>query len=192
MTPQNNNIDKRCAAMQAQLTDYMDNRLSARDMWAVEKHLAECDDCSRLTHEITATVQLMQSLERRDTGDDFMAKLHARLDTVEPERARGRSVSVAIRDWLEGIKNSLHGYRAPALGLSVGMVALLALFLFPVTQQEPSNIPPQPPAPIVAPETVGRNVALSASNPFDDPAAANLQTLIADPNNAVENDSVQD
>jgi hypothetical protein len=171
------------------MTDYMDNRLSARQMWMVEKHLAQCAECARLTQEITATVQLMQSMERLDTGDAFMAKLHARLDAVEPERARRQSPLTSVRDWLEGAFETLRVRRAPALGLGVGMAALFALFLIPRTPINNPETPSNPPTAIVNTEPLRRNVALSASNPFEDPAAANLQTLASD---SPDSDNIQD
>src|SRR5437016_11161807 len=91
-----------CGQVQALLSDYVDNTLSARQAWNVEKHLADCPACTALSQELRATVRLLQATPHLDTADDFMAKLHARLDTVEPATFRKPSPLETVRDWLSG------------------------------------------------------------------------------------------
>lgn len=169
-----------CREIQEHLAEYVDNTLSARQVWEVEKHLTDCTHCTTLAHELQATVALLKTVERRDTGDDFMAKLHARLDELEPEVTRQRAPLSGIRDWVTGMRESLRVHRLPALGLGVASTALIAILTFPRAPQETPMVPPVAPAPVViASETLHRNVALTASNPFDDPAAANLAAHVA-------------
>lgn len=177
MRPENDTTTKECSAVHELFTDYLDNTLSARQVWQVEKHLAACAACAELAREMRAAVQLMRMTPRFDTGDDFMAKLHARLDTLEPEAMRP-SATERVRDWVAGIGEALRIRRTPALGLGFSVVALAGLLVVfprntvapPVTSPNSGSVRPQPP---VFPEA-DRSVALSASNPLEDPAAANL------------------
>ncbi len=180
-----------CGRMQILLSDYIDNTLSGRQVWEVERHLAECRVCADQAHEMQATVQLLQAAPRYDTGDDFMAKLHARLDTVEPEQAR--SPLAGLRDWLGSLPSALNSRRAPALALGMAMAVLALLTFLPrPTPTNPVLPGPGTPPPALSVVTLQRNVALAALNPLDDPAAANLEAHTAmteasaapDPDNA--------
>ncbi len=73
-----------CSAVRNLLSDYHDNLLSVRKVWVVEKHLARCKECQQVRHEMTETIHLVRSAPKHDTRSDFMAKLHSRLDTIEP------------------------------------------------------------------------------------------------------------
>lgn len=179
------NDNRECAQMQPLLSDYLDNTLSARQVWNVEKHLAACAECAALCREIRATVRLLQAAPRFDTGGDFMAKLHARLDSVEPERPLSRSRLTALRDGWAGLVATLRQRPVPALSLGFAVTALLALLLMPHGGSvKPSDLPAPPPplastpAPLAA-QSLRRNVALAAANPLDDPAAANLEAHAA-------------
>src|SRR5579871_6843075 len=122
MKSSNQTNDKVCQETQSLLSDYIDNTLSARQVWAVEKHLTLCADCAAVMHQMQTTVELLRSADRFDTGDDFMARLHARLDGLEPEPMRKPSPIMALRDWLAGARAGLQARRIPAL--SLGMASL--------------------------------------------------------------------
>ncbi|HZO91848.1 MAG TPA: zf-HC2 domain-containing protein [Chthonomonadaceae bacterium] len=171
--------NKDCEQTQALLTDYLGNTLSARQAWQVEKHLAACAECARISREMQATVHLLRTAPRYDTSADFMAKLHARLDAVEPEAPRARPLLTAAQDGLMRVLEALRRRPAPALGMGMAVTALIALLLVsrPASDNNPGTAPP-PPAPIVE-QPLRRNVALAASNPLDDPAAANLEAQTA-------------
>ena len=178
----NHNQNSECHEVQTLLSEYVENTLSARDTWSVEKHLTECGDCAAQTRELQATVTLLRNSVCLDTADDFMAKLHARLDGLEPEAARPRAPLAALRDWLAGATQTLRAARVPALSLGVATTALIAVLLVPRTQsiqeggtRSSSGLDTKGTvsAPIAS-QTLRRNVALAASNPFDDPVAANL------------------
>ncbi len=161
-----------CLTVQARLSDYIDSNLSARQVLDVEGHLTGCAHCATLARQMQSTVDLLHSAQQRDTSDDFMAKFHARLDGVEPTRSRG--VLQAMRDWLNTLREPMMIGRIPALGLSMGVVALLIFFAAPT---QPGH--PQVAAPSQFAAPLSYNVALTASNPFDDPAAANLEAASA-------------
>jgi anti-sigma factor RsiW len=174
----NHNQNLECREMQPLLSEYVENTLSARDTWRVEKHLTECSACAAQTRELQATVALLRNSARFDTSADFMANLHARLDGLEPESARPRALWATLRDWLAGATQTLRTARVPALSLGLATTALIAVLLVPHEPRDP--VTPPPPASDstgvapIASQTLRRNVALAASNPFDDPVAANL------------------
>ena len=189
MMPSNLTKDPVCRETQTLLSEYIDNTLSARQAWEVEKHLAACTDCQEFSHSLQRTVSLLQSSERQDTGDDFMARLHARLDGLEPEAQRAAPLT-ALRDWLAGVRDGLYVRRVPAL--SLGMASLAMALLLLVNHPTP---------PMVAPgesvvsranaaaagsqdhDALSRHVAVTASNPFDDPVAAKLEAEAANDTN---------
>jgi anti-sigma factor RsiW len=169
MLSSENNLEAGCRNVQELLSDYLENTLAARQALEVEKHLAGCAECASLAREMRATIHLLRNAETYDTGDDFMARLHARLDGLEPEPARRRTALVALRDWLEGFRQNLNARRVPALSVGLAMAALVAIVIvqrpMPATENPPTH-PAIPAAPLQ------HNVALTASNPFDDPYAA--------------------
>jgi len=165
--------NRECGQTQALLPEYVENGLSAREVWEVEKHLAACPECAAQVRQLQTTVHLLQALERHDTGADFMARLHARLDGLEPQPARGRRPWDPLERWLAGLRDPLRINRLPALGLGLAMAAAALFFTI---NRPVAPIPSQ--AAAVAPisvEPLSRHVALSASNPFDDPVAATLE-----------------
>src|SRR5689334_10342091 len=87
----NTNNPQECAQVQALLSDYLENTLSARQTLEVESHLTACADCTEASRQMQATVALLRAAPRHDTADDFMARLHARLDTLEPQPVRNSS-----------------------------------------------------------------------------------------------------
>ncbi len=163
--------DKACRSLEPLLSGYTDNLLSAREVWEVEKHLALCADCSRLAQEMQATVRMLHSAERYDTADGFMAKLHARLDMAEPEPARGAALRSAVQDWLGSLRTSLRSWHAPAL--TIGLAAAALILFVRITPPAVSVVPPGPS--VERAVDLSRQVAFTASNPFDDPVAAKAE-----------------
>ena len=177
-----------CNKIQPQLGQYMENALSAREMWSLEKHLTNCSECSRILQEMQMTVSLLHSTPRLDTSNDFMAKLHARLDGFEPEITRPSSLAEVTRDWLMGVFQAFQRQRAPAM--SLGMALTLCFAMLIVTRQPKTidaigtdalnsnqvSIQKQATLEEENHAVAGRDIALTASNSFDDPAAMNLRT----------------
>lgn len=54
-----------CPRIQPLLSDYLDGELNAERAAAVEHHLAECPDCSRLWQELRGTVRIVAHLGRQ-------------------------------------------------------------------------------------------------------------------------------
>ena len=185
-----------CRQAQALLSEYMENTLSGRDAWNVQKHLTACPSCAHYLREMQATVALLQSAPRRDTSNDFMARLHAQLDVVAPEAQSPLARLAGWRDRFADFGTALRNPRVPALGLSLSALALAVALA--VNQWMPGAGPATAPAASVTPAAnasaaqtmnhLNHNVALSASSPFDDPAASNLEAQSQpDANDANEN-----
>ena len=168
------NIDdrSRCTEVRALLSEYTDSSLSGRQAWEVEKHLAGCGACAAEAREMQATVQLLRAAPRFDTSDTFMASLHARLDTVDPRFTSDRSTWGRIKGWLSGSDSALVRSRVPVLGLGL---AATALALMMATNRPVENTPAIVPSVSSASDGVHVSVAASASSPFSDPAADNLE-----------------
>src|SRR2546430_13920477 len=77
-----------CRTVQPLLSEYIDNRLSARDTWEVDKHLAACNPCSRALNEMRQTVRLVVDMPRFEVSVDFMERLQSRIESVRPEPQR--------------------------------------------------------------------------------------------------------
>lgn len=180
--------DAICAQVQALLPEYNENALATRQAWEVEKHLTTCAACSEVSRQLQATVELLHARPHLDTSDDFMARLHAQLDTLEPNR----SWKTTLQGWLVDAHQTLSVRRWPALGVGVALASVVGA-AFVVTR--PTVNPPVPPvmnsfaeqtqiAPITAQRNEQQHVALTASNPFDDPVAAHLEAQSSDNDNS--------
>ena len=161
----------RCSDIRVVLSEYIDNTLSARNAWEVEKHLTDCSSCSGEVREMQATVQLLRTAPRFDTSDHFMAALHARLDTVDPSAATGGPMWRRVREWLANAGASVVANRVPALSLGFAAAAI-TLVLTVNRPVEPGNAAVSA---VAASDTVHISIASSASSPFSDPAADNLE-----------------
>lgn len=158
-----------CNTIQPMLSEYIDNALSARDTWEVDKHLAECNACARALNELRTTVRLLTETPRFDVSADFMEKLHARIAAAEPEQPRAA--------WLTSLRELFRPRALPAWGAAAGACALALVML---AQRVPTevNVPqlhgPVTAAPPLMQTARNQNVALAATNPLGDPAAAAL------------------
>jgi hypothetical protein len=99
-----------------------------------------------------------------------MARLHERLDTVDPSLAAGESPWERLRAWVFGVDRSLYSNRVSVLGL--GIAAAAAVLFFGINRPDSPAIAPPAPA---ASDSVHMSIASSASSPFSDPAADNLE-----------------
>jgi anti-sigma factor RsiW len=151
-------------------------------MWDVEKHLSACAACTAQAHQMQMTVDLLHTAAPHETGDDFMARLHARIDGLEPEMARTPSLAVRLRDWLAGVQESLRIRSTPALGMTVALCGVAALLILPLL---PKGIPEQAavavstsvPQPVQ--QELDRHIANVADDPLGDVAAAKLTTHLS-------------
>jgi anti-sigma factor RsiW len=171
-----------CRATQGLLSEYIDSTLSARQTWEVEKHLAVCKECGQASRQMQETVSLLRGAARFDTGDDFMARLHARLDDVAPEPARRRSVAERTREALDRARAGFSVRRIPGLNLGVAAAGVAALLFIVQSTITPHVTNPNSVGTVAVStaalkavhENLQRNVALTATDPLGDVAAENL------------------
>lgn len=171
-----------CEQMQPFLSEYNNNMLTAREVWEVEKHLAICKECAAYQQEMLNLLQVLAAAPRQDTNHDFMASLHARLDTIEQERARSLTPWEAVCDWVASLKSGLFRHPVSTFGLGAVATASIMVIVFskltPVPVAPTANVALQPTqAVIVKPDNLTR--IASNDNPFADPAADALDDQIS-------------
>lgn len=176
MIPVSNEENPACRSVQALLSDYLDSKLPVRQAWEIEKHLASCPECARLSHDLKMTVQILRSAKRFDTSEDFMARLHARLDAVEAQAAPAAGWS--LRVWITSVGQALRAPRVPALSMCAVFAAIALLLVTNHASYEPQRSAPASGISRVAPETLRRHVAESTTDPLEDLAAVNLGRLL--------------
>lgn len=178
-----NRPDPLCLGTRELLGAYVDNSLSARQAWEVEKHLATCKPCALMSRQMQATVTLLRGAERADTSDDFMARLHARLDDAAPAiPSRPDPADWAREMWGRGVDGAKRG-RVPASAFGMAGAGLVALALFVTRPTLAPSVPAAVDAPAVTQaianvstrENSQRNVALTANDPLGDVAAEALE-----------------
>lgn len=173
------NLERECQATRALLSEYIENALSARQVWDVEKHLATCRECSQYEETLKATVALIQSAPRFDTSDDFMARLHARMDTLEPQALRRPNFVESLRDRWGEVWQSLRIHRVPAFGVSLVALVLVVGVAFRRPTAPVTATPHHAETQALLTEPLRQSVALAANDPLEDPAAANLEAHTA-------------
>lgn len=159
-----------CKRIQPLLSEFIDNKLSARSTWEVDLHLAECHECTRLLNEMRRTVDLMAGAPRFEVPVDFMQRLQDRIGEAEPASPRFA--------WLESLGAAIRPRLLPAWGAGLATCALAAILLVP----HGGGVVPVPPG------TTGQeirqaaraSVAFSATDPFADLGVANLAAQTAD------------
>lgn len=161
-----------CLQARARLSEYVDNTLPARQAWEVERHLAACPACAQIARELETTVKLLRGMPRRDTGEEFMARLHARLDRLEASAGPFQLGLQPLYLW-QILQERLRAARRPALGLGLAAAGMILLWAAPHFLRENGSMAPVGTS-VVTPEILHHSVALAASDPFEDPAAANL------------------
>ncbi len=178
----NNNKIVNCASAECLLPQFVDGNLSAREAWQLEKHLAECRNCSTKVDQLKQTIDLLHTASRLDTADDFMAKLHARLDVIDesansvgtvPQRASLRELAATY----------LRMLRVPGvpIGVAIGAVAVLMIALIPNLKPAPGTITTSKPDAHIS-TVVEAQLAQTAADPLGDAAA---DQLVVHQNNAI-------
>ena len=156
-----------CKTIQPLLSEYIDNALSARDTWEVDRHLGGCNSCVQAVNELRKTVSLMAEAPRFDVSANFMEKLQARIATLEPEPSRAA--------WFATLRQMFRPRVRPAWGAGLAACALALIFFVSRPSEITGVEPPLQASPISIVQTSqNQNVALAASNPLGDPAAAAL------------------
>ena len=153
-----------CKRVQRLLNEYVDEVLSARATWDVNRHLAECHDCTRVLNELRRTVRLLALAPRHQPAPAFEERLAVRIARMEPMPQRG---------WVHGARELFRPATAPAWGAALLAASLCLLILLPQRPPGPGE------SPGVRVETASvraasQNVAISASDPLADLGTANL------------------
>jgi len=160
-----------CRNAQPRLSEFLDNKLSARATWEVDLHLADCHECTRILNEMRRTVDLVVGAPRYEVSDDFIQNLQSRIGGLEPAAPRWA--------WIDAVRSAFRPRVLPVWGAAMVTGALAIVMLVPRT--EPSS--PTPSSQQSSPEVrhaTGASVALSATDPFADLGVANLAAHFSD------------
>jgi len=152
-----------CETARQLLSEYVDGTLSARNVFRVECHLAACHTCAALAHDLRRTVGAVSRLPAIAAPEGFAERLARRLQSVEPAPRR--------RAWVASLVEVLRPRLVPAMGALGACAVLAALLLLPRPSPGP---PPASEAEQQAATHRLQSVVLSATDPFEDLAAANL------------------
>lgn len=157
-----------CKKITPLLSVFIDDRLSARDTFEVDRHLNECRECAKTYDLMKRTVEIVSSAPRFDAPDDFAVRLQARLETIQPAPARNV--------WLQELGDLFRPRLLPAWGAAVGACALTLVMIY--TFQPPVKTAfvksPSGTDTVVVQQARVQNVALAASSPLEDVSVANL------------------
>lgn len=159
-----------CNRIQPLLSEFIDNKLSARATWEVDLHLAECHECTRLLNETRRTVDVLASSPRLEVSADFMERLQERIGDVEPATPRF--------GWLESVRSAFRPRLLPAWGAGLATCALAVILIGPWNHDE-INTSASPSGQEVR-QAARASVALSATDPLADLGVANLAAHAAD------------
>lgn len=160
-----------CKQTQPLLSEFIDNSLSARDTFEVDRHLGQCRECEFALHEMRRTVQLLQSAPRYEVGAEFMERLNARLMQVRPTAPRWL--------WAQNLQQIFRPRMLPAWG-ALSAMACLVIVLANMPHIPSAPVPGSMDAAVVRAEPIAvqdartQNVTLAASDPLQDISAANL------------------
>lgn len=174
-----NDIEKVCLHTRSLLSPYLEGTLSAREVWAIEMHLRSCKSCSDFRRELQLTIELLHSTPRLDTSNDFMARLHSKIDAIEPTQVRQNSWRPVFQARWEALKQI-----RPTLSLSAIGVTIVTLALLPLLWKQQPLSPPQREERSLREtrraltEPLNQTVASSADDLLSDPAATNLEAQV--------------
>ncbi len=119
-----------CAAIKALMSEYLDDALDAQTKEAIERHVVTCAACEEELAALRAVIAELGSLRPMAAPDDFLARLHDRLE-------RGST--------LARIKRTLFSPFQIKLPLELVGVAAVAVLVFAVLnlQQTPREMVPR-------------------------------------------------
>jgi anti-sigma factor RsiW len=72
-----------CGEVVADVTEYLEGRLSPQRAARIGEHLNGCDDCQRLAEEISAVVRALRALPEEPLPPEVEARLLASLGSTE-------------------------------------------------------------------------------------------------------------
>ncbi len=161
--------DPACVKTEMLFHEYIDGTLSARRIFDVEKHLTACPACSSQLQTLRDTLQMAKELPRLDTSNDFMAQLHARLDTLPSEPSQNNHAFSLNDVWLR-LTSLLRP--VPALGASLAVAVLLMFTL--MHRPAPAAHTLSAAASAQVHQAVAQHLMQDALDPLSDPAADQL------------------
>lgn len=132
-----------CSPMQAKFSEYLDGRLTGREMQRIAAHLDRCPDCAREWASLKQTLSSLTSLGPLPAPDDLMLRIRVALSH---ERARRRNG--ILRGWGLAWKNTVGPFILQASAgfasavLLLGTVTLMVgMFAQPETAQATGDEP---------------------------------------------------
>lgn len=160
-----------CKRIQPLLSEYIDNAVSARDTWEIDRHLADCHECTRALNEMRRTVDLVAGAPRLEVTAEFVDRLATRIAGLQPSPPR--------RAWVSLLGEMFRPRALPALGLALATCALAVVVFLPhnahgTSDSEATRLRESAQVKAAANQAANQSVALAASDPFADIAAANL------------------
>ena len=117
-----------CNQVQAGLTDYLDSRLTGRQMQEIHAHLRDCRKCSREWHSLRELQGALAGLGAVSAPADLPLRIRV---AVSQERARSRRSVLAA--WNLAWKNTLGPFLLQAGAGFASAVLLLGTVIFLVT-----------------------------------------------------------
>jgi hypothetical protein len=127
-------LKSECANIRQLLSEYIDGMLDASEMSAVRGHLHACTDCNREYEALNSLVRKMGDIHAVKTPDDFLAKVHEKIN----ERP---SLMDRIRDLFDFSR-----IRIPIEAAAFALTAVLILSLFYILPNEEKTKITQPAA----------------------------------------------
>jgi hypothetical protein len=70
-----------CTGIQELLSEYIDGTLDAKAVQVVEEHMSVCKDCKESLASLSAMVQELNELEPVKAPEDFLEKIHQRMES---------------------------------------------------------------------------------------------------------------
>jgi hypothetical protein len=119
-----------CAKIKSLLSEYADGVLDPQNSDMVQKHLLDCQPCSQELAELKALIKELNGLPKVKASDDFLQKVHERIDR---------------RDEFEGIMRKLFSpakIKLPAEIAGVLVTAVIVIGFFQILKQD-QQIPVQ-------------------------------------------------
>jgi hypothetical protein len=114
----------KCAEIKELLSEYMDGILDAQKKALVEEHLTACKVCSEEFGSLKAYVKELRSLKRVEAPEDFLQKVHERLEEYSAFEKVIRKLFIPVR------------IKVPLEMAGVAATVVLAIFAFNFTQSQ--------------------------------------------------------
>ena len=158
-----------CETIRPLLSEFQDDGLEAGTSWQIQTHLAECEDCARISRGLSSVCRLLHALPTRQPSANFEASLAQRLALTRRPQAKPT--------WQDRLRQAFRAPRfRPALALCAALTAAGVVFFAPISPV------PTPDTSMTAPavdhafvaDCVAQHRRDAAGEPLADMAAQNL------------------